>query len=47
MEFMAAGEEGTGAALKCAACGCHRSFHKREVEREAPCDCSSVTSPQC
>lgn len=31
-EFMAAGEEGTSASLRCAACSCHRSFHKREVE---------------
>ena len=45
MEFMAAGEEGSSRALSCAACGCHRSFHKREVERESPCDCSSITSP--
>ncbi|KAH7672382.1 ZF-HD homeobox protein Cys/His-rich dimerization domain-containing protein [Dioscorea alata] len=40
-EFMASGEEGTVEALKCAACNCHRSFHKREVERELECDCSS------
>lgn len=42
-EFMASGEEGTSAALRCAACNCHRSFHKREVESEAVqvCDCSS------
>ncbi|CAH1422482.1 unnamed protein product [Lactuca virosa] len=31
-EFMASGEEGTTAALVCAACGCHRSFHRREVD---------------
>ncbi|CAA6654500.1 unnamed protein product [Spirodela intermedia] len=30
-EFMPAGEEGTAAALQCAACNCHRSFHRREV----------------
>jgi ZF-HD class homeobox domain-containing protein len=29
-EFMAAGEEGTLDALKCAACGCHRNFHRKE-----------------
>ena len=41
-EFMPSGEEGTSAALRCAACSCHRSFHKREVESEATvCDCSS------
>ncbi|MQM00901.1 hypothetical protein Taro_033648 [Colocasia esculenta] len=43
-EFMAAGEEGTTAALRCAACSCHRSFHKREVESEHLCDCSSHTT---
>ncbi|KAG1366575.1 zinc-finger homeodomain protein 2 [Cocos nucifera] len=31
-EFMAAGEEGTLDALRCAACGCHRNFHRKEVE---------------
>ncbi|XP_008781669.2 zinc-finger homeodomain protein 2-like [Phoenix dactylifera] len=29
MEFMPGGEEGTLEALKCAACGCHRNFHRR------------------
>lgn len=43
-EFMASGEEGTTAALTCAACGCHRSFHKREVETEVVCECSSPPS---
>lgn len=27
-EFMAAGEEGSAAALTCAACMCHRNFHR-------------------
>jgi ZF-HD homeobox protein with Cys/His-rich dimerization domain len=31
-EFMALGAEGTAEALVCAACNCHRSFHRREVE---------------
>ncbi|PSS35147.1 Mini zinc finger protein [Actinidia chinensis var. chinensis] len=31
-EFMASGEEGKSGALTCAACGCHQSFHRREVE---------------
>nr|GMD63234.1 mini zinc finger protein 2-like [Ipomoea batatas] len=31
LEFMASGEEGTPAALTCAACGCHRSFHRQVV----------------
>ncbi|KAG5618562.1 hypothetical protein H5410_018386 [Solanum commersonii] len=30
-EFMATGDDGT-AALTCAACGCHRNFHRREVD---------------
>lgn len=42
-EFMASGEEGT-AALTCAACGCHRNFHRREVE--TVCECSSPTSTE-
>ncbi|KAI9120754.1 hypothetical protein K1719_007787 [Acacia pycnantha] len=43
-EFMASGDEGTAAALTCAACGCHRNFHKREVETEVVSECSSPTS---
>lgn len=31
-EFMPGGEDGTPEALKCAACTCHRSFHRKEVE---------------
>ncbi|XP_075500478.1 mini zinc finger protein 2-like [Primulina tabacum] len=42
-EFMAAGEEGTAAAFSCAACGCHRNFHRREVETEVVCDSSSYS----
>ncbi|XP_009112180.1 zinc-finger homeodomain protein 1 [Brassica rapa] len=30
-EFMPAGTEGTIDALKCAACGCHRNFHRKEL----------------
>ncbi|GAB4861328.1 hypothetical protein Ancab_036489 [Ancistrocladus abbreviatus] len=33
-EFMPAGEEGTLDALKCAACNCHRNFHRRETDTE-------------
>ncbi|KAL8457442.1 hypothetical protein ACS0TY_034534 [Phlomoides rotata] len=40
-EFMAGGGEGTAGALSCAACGCHRNFHRREVESEVVCDSSS------
>ncbi|XP_054796757.1 zinc-finger homeodomain protein 2-like [Prosopis cineraria] len=31
-EFIAAGEEGTLDALKCAACNCHRNFHRKEMD---------------
>ncbi|KAK9271418.1 hypothetical protein L1049_027008 [Liquidambar formosana] len=33
-EFLAAGEEGTLESLKCAACNCHRNFHRKEIEGE-------------
>ncbi|XP_021718020.1 zinc-finger homeodomain protein 6-like [Chenopodium quinoa] len=33
-EFMPSGEEGSLLALKCAACDCHRNFHRQEVEGE-------------
>ncbi|KAJ0086912.1 hypothetical protein Patl1_09153 [Pistacia atlantica] len=33
-EFMPSGEEGTLEALKCAACDCHRNFHRKEVNGE-------------
>ncbi|KAJ6288435.1 hypothetical protein OIU76_024428 [Salix suchowensis] len=35
-EFMPGGEEGTLEAFKCAACECHRNFHKREIDGEPP-----------
>ncbi|XP_062196549.1 mini zinc finger protein 4-like [Phragmites australis] len=38
-EFLAEGEEGTSGALRCAACGCHRSFHRRVVQRFCCCFC--------
>nr|XP_043640207.1 zinc-finger homeodomain protein 6-like [Erigeron canadensis] len=34
-EFMPNGDDNTPEALKCAACECHRSFHRREVEGES------------
>lgn len=40
-EFMASGEEGTTGALICAACGCHRNFHRRELEVETEVVCDS------
>ena len=33
-EFTAAGDEGTLDALKCAACNCHRNFHRKEADGE-------------
>ncbi|KAJ6938540.1 zinc-finger homeodomain protein 5-like [Populus alba x Populus x berolinensis] len=33
-EFMPGGEEGSLEALKCAACDCHRNFHRRELDGE-------------
>ncbi|CAA0831192.1 Zinc-finger homeodomain protein 2 [Striga hermonthica] len=29
-EFMPAGDDGTMESLRCAACGCHRNFHRKE-----------------
>lgn len=40
-EFMPSGEEGTDSAFICAACSCHRDFHRREVETEV----ASTSSP--
>lgn len=31
-EFMPSGDDGTPQALRCAACDCHRNFHRREAE---------------
>ncbi|KAK9113102.1 hypothetical protein Scep_020621 [Stephania cephalantha] len=31
-EFMPGGEEGSAEALKCAACDCHRNFHRKEFQ---------------
>ncbi|KAI8013412.1 Zinc-finger homeodomain protein 1 [Camellia lanceoleosa] len=33
-EFLPAGDEGTLDALKCAACNCHRNFHRKEGDGE-------------
>ncbi|CAL5356790.1 unnamed protein product [Camellia sinensis] len=43
-EFMPAGEEGTSAGFKCAACNCHRNFHRMESAENDYCDCSSVSA---
>ncbi|KAI3969850.1 hypothetical protein MKX01_038318 [Papaver californicum] len=34
-EFMPSGDQGTREALKCAACDCHRNFHRKEVDGES------------
>lgn len=34
-EFMPNGDDGTPESLKCAACDCHRSFHRREVDGQS------------
>lgn len=33
-EFMPGGEEGTPQFLRCAACDCHRNFHRKETDGE-------------
>ncbi|KAH7352916.1 hypothetical protein KP509_19G069700 [Ceratopteris richardii] len=37
-EFLACGDDGFD-ALTCSVCGCHRNFHRREVEGEHSCSC--------
>ncbi|CAN0901676.1 Mini zinc finger protein 3 [Linum grandiflorum] len=40
-EFMASGPVDHEGSLMCAACGCHRNFHRREVEtNEVVCEYS-------
>ncbi|XVF17908.1 hypothetical protein REPUB_Repub10bG0165300 [Reevesia pubescens] len=34
-EFMPSGEDGSLEALKCAACECHRNFHRKEINGES------------
>jgi ZF-HD homeobox protein with Cys/His-rich dimerization domain len=41
-EFIASGDEGTAEAMKCAACNCHRSFHRREVGNGTLCECHRI-----
>lgn len=44
-EFMPSGEEGTIEALKCAACGCHRNFHRREINGSNKMSLLALPSP--
>ncbi|CAL4994353.1 unnamed protein product [Urochloa decumbens] len=37
-EFMPSGEDGSLEALKCSACGCHRNFHRKELDGDADDD---------
>lgn len=34
-EFMPSGEDGTPEGLKCAACDCHRNFHRKEIDGDS------------
>lgn len=43
-EFMPSGDEGTLEALKCAACGCHRNFHRRDTSGNGGADPSAAAS---
>ncbi|KAK7351570.1 hypothetical protein VNO77_11125 [Canavalia gladiata] len=46
-EFLAAGEEGTLEAVICAACNCHRNFHRKEIDGEiSPYHHQSRSQPQ-
>ncbi|CAM0874913.1 unnamed protein product [Alopecurus aequalis] len=40
-EFMPSGEEGSLEALKCSACGCHRNFHRKELDDLEGDSCAS------
>ncbi|TVU05497.1 hypothetical protein EJB05_48663, partial [Eragrostis curvula] len=44
-EFMAAGEEGSLDALRCAACGCHRNFHRKESAGSPTTEPAAALSP--
>lgn len=42
-EFMPSGEDGTLEALKCAACNCHRNFHRKESSNPYAADTSDFS----
>ncbi|KAH6765084.1 homeobox protein 24 [Perilla frutescens var. hirtella] len=44
-EFMPSGDEGTLEALKCAACSCHRNFHRREHHGESAAAATAMVHP--
>ncbi|MCO5561511.1 hypothetical protein L7F22_015132 [Adiantum nelumboides] len=44
-EFLPGGKEGTLEALKCAACSCHRNFHRREYGGgDGVCTCGAMSA---
>ncbi|XP_015170277.1 zinc-finger homeodomain protein 2-like [Solanum tuberosum] len=46
-EFMPSGENGTVDVFKCAACNCHRNFHRKEtVHHHHPCGYSPYIIPR-
>ncbi|KAH7373623.1 hypothetical protein KP509_17G065600 [Ceratopteris richardii] len=45
-EFFPGGKEGTIEALTCAACHCHRNFHRREILTRDICVCGGLRKPQ-
>ncbi|KAG0556221.1 hypothetical protein KC19_11G036000 [Ceratodon purpureus] len=46
-EFMpSGGRDDDIDSLRCAACDCHRNFHRREVEGEVSCDCKVRKLPK-
>ncbi|KAK7252420.1 hypothetical protein RIF29_36346 [Crotalaria pallida] len=44
-EFMPAGAEGTLDALKCAACNCHRNFHRKETDTSSILTAAAAADP--
>jgi ZF-HD class homeobox domain-containing protein len=44
-EFIAAGEENTLEAVICAACNCHRNFHRKEIDGETVSSCQRPQPP--
>uniref|UniRef100_A0A7N0ULM3 ZF-HD dimerization-type domain-containing protein n=1 Tax=Kalanchoe fedtschenkoi TaxID=63787 RepID=A0A7N0ULM3_KALFE len=44
-EFIAAGEDGTLESLTCAACNCHRNFHRKETDGESAFHPNAQFSP--
>lgn len=43
-EFLPAGVEGSLDALKCAACNCHRNFHRKDTDHASPSSAAATTN---